>query len=231
MVDFAKLLNQPPKPPPIVPQLVIAITGHRPHKLASPGTVTATKPNGDGYEWGNPLRVALRERIREETERLLARPREPRCKMSAMHLESYLRQVKWADGFTPGLDPIALSGVALGIDQDACGVWFRMGLPYIAVIPFPGQEYRWPASSRETYAKVLAKAAGIVYVSPNKPTSDHEAGQMLLKRDEWLCCACDELIAVWDGSRSGTSKTVRYYEQSCNRAVRIDPREVLGAAN
>jgi hypothetical protein len=76
MVDFAKLLNQPPKPPPIVPQLVIAITGHRPHKLASPGTVTAAKPNGDGYEWGNPLRIALRERIREETERLLARQRE-----------------------------------------------------------------------------------------------------------------------------------------------------------
>ena len=204
MVDFAKLLNQPPKPPPIVPQLVIAITGHRPHKLASPG---------------------LRERIREETERLLARPREPRGKMSAMHLDSYLRQVKWADGFTPGLDPIALSGVALGIDQDACGVWFRMGLPYVAVA-LPGQEYRWPASSRETYAKVLAKAAGIVYVSPNKPTSDHEAGQMLLKRDEWLCCACDELIAVWDGSRGGTSHTVRYYERMCNRTVRIDPREV-----
>ena len=129
MVNFAKLLNQPPKPPPIVPQLIIAITGHRPHKLASHGTVTATKPNGDGYEWGNPLRVALRERIREETERLLARPRGPRGKMSAMHLDSYLHQVKWADGFTPGLDPIALSGVALGIDQDACGVWFRMGLP------------------------------------------------------------------------------------------------------
>lgn len=91
--------------------------------------------NGDGYEWGNPLRVALRERIREETERLLARPREPRGKMSAMHLDSYLSQVKWANGVTPGLDPLALSGVALGIDQDACGEWYRMGLSYVGVIP------------------------------------------------------------------------------------------------
>ena len=227
MVDFAKLLNQPPRPAPIVPRLVIAITGHRPHKLASPGTVTPTKSSGDGYEWGNPLRVALRKRIREETERLLAKPREPRGCMSAMHLDSYLNQVKWADGFTPGTKPIAMSGLALGIDQDACGEWYRMGLPYVGVIPFPGQEARWPASSRETYAKVLAKAVGIVYVSQNKPASDYEAGQMLLRRDEWMCCACDELIAVWDGSRGGTSHTVRYYEQSCQRAVRIDPREVL----
>ena len=226
MVDFAKLLNQPSRPPPIVPSLVIAITGHRPHKLASPGTVTPASPNGDGYEWGNPLRTALRTRIKEETERLLAWPREPRGKMSAMHLDSYLRQVKWSPGFVPGTDPIGMSGVALGIDQDTCGVWVRMGLPYVAVVPFPGQEKRWPASSRETYAKVLAKAAGIVYVSATPPTSDYEAGQMLLKRDEWMCCACDELIAVWDGSRGGTSHTVRYYEQSCNRAVRIDPREV-----
>ena len=94
---------------------------------------------------GEPSKGRLRGRIREETERLLAKPREPRGKMSAMHLASYLSQVKWADEFTPGLDPIALSGVALGIDQDACGVWFRMGLPYIAVVPFPDQEYRWPA--------------------------------------------------------------------------------------
>ena len=56
MVNFAKLLNQPPKPPPIAPQLVIAITGHRPHKLAAPGTVTAAKPNGDGYECTSPAK-------------------------------------------------------------------------------------------------------------------------------------------------------------------------------
>jgi hypothetical protein len=143
-----------------------------------------------------------------------------------MHLDSYLRQVKWADGFTPGLDPIALSGVALGIDQDACGVWFRMGLPYVAVIPCPGQEYRWPASSRETYAKVLAKAAGIVYVSPSKPTSDYEAGQMLLKRLVPPREPSHTAISSSQAQHIHSSHTVRYYEQSCNRAVRIDPREV-----
>ena len=34
-IDFVKLLHEPPRPPPRVPRTVVAITGHRPHKLYS----------------------------------------------------------------------------------------------------------------------------------------------------------------------------------------------------
>lgn len=40
-------------PPPIVPRLIVAVTGHRPPKL-------------DGYDAANPLRVAIRERMKQE---------------------------------------------------------------------------------------------------------------------------------------------------------------------
>jgi hypothetical protein len=50
MVDFAALRNRSPTPPPIVPRLIVAVTGHRPPKL-------------DGYDAANPLRVVIRERV------------------------------------------------------------------------------------------------------------------------------------------------------------------------
>lgn len=47
MFDFSKLRNAPKKAPPVVPRLVVGVTGHRPHKLHSPGMQ-------DGYDRHNP---------------------------------------------------------------------------------------------------------------------------------------------------------------------------------
>ena len=46
---------------------------------------------------GNPFRVALRERIREETERLPRQTKRAQGPLFHAPLESHLRQVKWAD--------------------------------------------------------------------------------------------------------------------------------------
>lgn len=217
MVDFAKLLRDGPPPPPIVPRLVIGVTGHRPHKLPDAAT---------GYDRNNPTRTWLRGEIKAATQRLIAALPTAPDRFRATHLDSYLRQVQWR-GERPGADAVVgVTGGALGIDQDTAGVWARMSVPYIVAVPFPGQESRWPRLSREIYAAVLAHAAGIVTVSPVPPRDDAEAAKMLHARNEWMCCASDEMIAVWNGSRGGTSHCVRFFQIGGKRVVRIDPNDM-----
>lgn len=203
MVDFAALRNRPKRIPPVVPRCVTGITGHRPHKLDSAGR-SPTEPGFDGYQWGNPLRVKLREEIQHTTKLILQRPPErmrPHVYTDADYLEAiFLSRVRWQSKPADLSKPIAVSGVALGIDTDTCGVWYRMGLPYIALVPFIGQDSRWPEKSRTAYQSVLQMAAGVILCYDGKPNSDAHAKELLLARDEVLCCIIDELISVWDGS-------------------------------
>ena len=207
MVDFAALRNRPATPPPIVPRLIVAVTGHRPPKL-------------DGYDAANPLRVAIRERMKQELQSDMAA-----SSMDPRHTDSYLRQVVWN---TPQpTETLALSGLAQGADWDFCTVCHQLGIPFIGVVPFPGQESRWPTKTQQQYRKLLSHCAGVVYVSKSPPQDNDEAKRLLFKRDEWLCCAADELIAVYDGSASGTGHCVRYWERLHGRRLRrIDPRDL-----
>lgn len=289
MVDFAKLLNREPKTYE-VPGLLVGVTGHRPHKLASrPGAV-------DGYEWSNPLRVRLRERIQEETLKAIRQNRAPdvslrkelarmvaaevatlkdaegrdlsglremvkhechyvvygalhealadqarvgelsrlkalsdrlaqdelrgRSNFSAAHLHNLLRDVRWNGPMPTGV--VGVSGGALGIDQDTCGVWYRMKVPYIVAVPFPNQESRWPKPSKQVYAQVLEKSAGVIYVSKTAPTTDTEAKRMLGERNGWIGMVSDVMLGVWDGSSGGTSHAIRERRRYGGQVTIID---------
>lgn len=229
MVDFAKLRNQPKRTPPLVPRQIIGITGHRPHKLDSHG-LSPAEPGFNGYVWSNPLRVWMREQIQAKTQALLdcaTNPVRPAYYTDADYIANYLSRVRWQRKPVDPTQPIAVSGVALGVDTDACGVWYRMGVPYIALVPFIGQDSRWPERSQAAYQAVLQAAAGVYLCYDGKPHSDQHAKELLLARDEVLCCLVDELIAGWDGSFGGTAHTVRMWDRFGGRARlhRIDPRE------
>ena len=141
----------------------------------------------------------------------------------AVHVNSYLRRVSWKG---PMPDVVGVSGGALGIDQDACGVWYRMGVAYLLMLPFPGQEARWPRELQAVYRQLLNKAAGVIYVSEKAPKTDEEAAEMLKRRNEWVCGPSDELLAVWDGSRGGTSSCVNFWRRCGQHEILIDPRDL-----
>ena len=154
MVDFNRYIKGgdryrdllAPKPaPPAVPPIVIGVTGHRPHKLYSPGSVALHSPNGDGYNAYNPLRVRIRQELQSASQMLMDRAaalgkRSDRY-ADATHCASYLQQVTWraCTPWTPDnlpTTPVALSGMALGVDTDAVKVWIEMaGI----TTPFPIQ--------------------------------------------------------------------------------------------
>ena len=230
MVDFAALLNRPRPPTPTLPPTIIVVTGHRPHKLHSV-MPTASDWDGvaDGYDWSNPLRQRLRVEMTNATTELVRRlaNRTPRDYHEASVLDTYLSSAKWSAADWRSFPVLGVTGAALGVDQDCAGVWRRMGVPYLAAVPFPGQDLRWTAESRRIYAEVLRCAAGIVEVSSVPPADDADAGKMLKARNDWMSMVGDGLIAVFDGSGGGTASMVRRWgDWRGSTMVRIDPRDV-----
>lgn len=121
-----------------------------------------------------------------------------------------------------------LTGMALGTDQIAARAARALGIPYVAVLPFLGQESQWPSPSRAEYRDLLAGAAAVEVVCDGG--FDQAAFQ---RRNEWLVNQLqhwkgDFLLAVWDGSPSGTSKTMSYAQRRGARIRRVDPRKLRG---
>jgi uncharacterized phage-like protein YoqJ len=182
----------------------------------------------DGYDRHNPLRRWCREQMRSILRNLIQTAPETRPDryVDAAYLSNKLDLIEWRNRPASNT-PIAISGVALGIDQDFCGICVEMGVPFVAFVPFVGQDSRWPAASREVYRKVLDAAAGIRIISPSPANGDEAARKALLDRNEAMAEVCDELIAVYDGSRGGTSHMVRTWDRfnHMGRLHWIDPRD------
>lgn len=108
-----------------------------------------------------------------------------------------------------------LTGMALGVDQLAAEVASRNGIPFVAVIPFEGQESRWPRIAQERYRELLDIADEQIVVSPGG-----YAAWKMLRRNEWMVDHSQQSIAVWNGDRKGgTYNCVQYA---------LDKRDVWG---
>ena len=97
---------------------------------------------------------------------------------------------------------IAITGMALGVDQLFCVACLDKGIPVHAYIPFKGQESRWPTQSQIKYRALLAQCKRVIVCadSPSK-SAFHLRNSMMVK-------ACDQALVVWDGSPGGTASTV-----------------------
>ena len=105
----------------------------------------------------------------------------------------------------------AISGMALGTD-------FVFALAVIELknsghdiklhcaIPCPNQDDPWSPRDKELYQEILKYADEISYVT-NEPYTP----ECLPKRNEFMVDRCDGIIAVWDGSNSGTAITYAPY--------------------
>lgn len=113
-----------------------------------------------------------------------------------------------------------ISGMALGIDQDWALVSLNLGIPFLAAIPFLGQESNWPESSQREYKALLKQASQVVVVSPGA-----YAVEKMQIRNIFMVDTCTDLAAFWDGSRGGTGNCVRYAEGVGRRIHRIDPNQ------
>lgn len=115
-----------------------------------------------------------------------------------------------------------ISGMALGVDQDFAEACVELSIPFIAAVPFKGQELAWRSHpmTRRKYRALLAKAYEVVIVSEGV----YENWKMQA-RNEWVVDHCNTMLCVFDGSPGGTANAVNYADRVRRDKVRIDPRE------
>lgn len=114
-----------------------------------------------------------------------------------------------------------ITGMAIGADQYFASACLDLGMPFIAAVPFAGQESRWPPASQQAYRELLAAADEVVYVS-----SPGYARWKMQARNEWVVDHCTHLVAVWNGSSGGTANTIMYANKVTRPIHIINPREL-----
>lgn len=118
----------------------------------------------------------------------------------------YLRETK---------PDFVITGMALGWDTAVAEAALFSGVPYIAAVPFAGQESRWPERSQEVHRNLLAFAAQVFVISNGGFTA-----RAMQKRNEWMVDRADRMLALWDGNiGGGTCNCIAYAEK---KGVPID---------
>ncbi len=118
---------------------------------------------------------------------------------------------------------VGITGMAQGTDQWFAEVCRDLSIPYIAYIPFPGQERLWPSDAQHHYRQLVADASE-VHIGPSANTQSAVIAA-LHRRNSDMVIACHAAIAVWDGSSGGTADAVRKLTDIGRPLLRLDPRE------
>jgi uncharacterized phage-like protein YoqJ len=108
----------------------------------------------------------------------------------------------------------AISGMALGWDTAIVEACLHLRLPYVACIPFRGQESQWPLPARRAYANYIRRAAHEVVCS----LGEYAASKMQIRNERMVDLALKNgpgpanalVLAMWDGTSGGTKNCLSY---------------------
>lgn len=110
------------------------------------------------------------------------------------------------------------TGMALGVDTVAAEVALLLEIPFVAAVPFPGQEAKWSHEQQDHYRMLLSLAEDVVQVDKG-PYSPY----LMQKRNEYMVNNADLLVAVWNGWKGGTRNCVEYALKNQVPVWRLDP--------
>lgn len=128
--------------------------------------------------------------------------------------------VRYATNILPGYKPSkVISGMALGWDQALVYGAINNGIPFIAAVPFAGQEHVWPQAAKDEYHRLLKLAEEVVIVSVGG-----FATHKYHTRDKWMVDHGDAIIALWNGvEHGGTYSTVKLTKQASKPLFNVWP--------
>ncbi len=106
------------------------------------------------------------------------------------------------------------TGLGLGAELLAAEAARSVGVPYIAVLPFPGVDKRWPEASRQRFRRLRSGAREVVLVGSEEPRTKEQFAKAMRKRDDWLGRHGDEAVVVWDGRDPGVARAVKRFEKA-----------------
>lgn len=109
-----------------------------------------------------------------------------------------------------------ISGMALGWDMALAEAAFRLGIPFHAYLPFVGQEAKWRLASQQQFQTLLGNASVVV-----ECCDPGYASWKMHRRNEYMVEACDVLLALWDGSNSGTGNCIAYARNAGRKVINL----------
>ena len=115
-----------------------------------------------------------------------------------------------------------ISGMAIGVDMYAAEIVLGLKASYLGItlesaIPCESQSAKWSEVLRDRYFDIASKCDKETLIQT------HYSPDCMDKRNRYMVDHADVLIAVWDGSPSGTGKTVRYAHQQGKPVIIINP--------
>lgn len=117
----------------------------------------------------------------------------------------------------------AITGMALGVDTVFALAVLELksdgyDIKLHCAIPCKNHSCKWIKENVDQYNNILEKADIV------KLVSDEEYKPWLMqKRNEYMVDLADKVIAVWDGSKSGTANCVKYAKKTGKGIIRINP--------
>ena len=113
---------------------------------------------------------------------------------------------------------LGISGMALGWDQSLARAFCYLKIPWLAALPFEGQDSRWPSAAKEEYRGLLNWATAVEVVSPGAytPWKMHARNRWMVDQ---LTDDSDRLLALWNGGDGGTANCIRYAMRNCPEKV------------
>jgi uncharacterized phage-like protein YoqJ len=112
-----------------------------------------------------------------------------------------------------------ISGMALGWDQAVAVACVRLGIPFVAAVPFEGFDSRWPRVSRDDYQKLLLCADQVHVVCNRQQVEDAGVPWALQERNCWMVDNSQAMFALWNGDRHGGTWNCIQYARQGNRQI------------
>jgi uncharacterized phage-like protein YoqJ len=118
-----------------------------------------------------------------------------------------------------------ITGMALGTDQWAAEICVNMTIPFVAALPFRGQEGPWPPRSKARYQWLLSRAYQTFVISEGG-----FEGWKMQKRNEWMVNSAHMLVAVYNGDDEGGTTNCLAYAAACGKYIHYVPLPPAGMA-
>ncbi|WP_272661330.1 SLOG family protein [Providencia sp. PROV089] len=110
--------------------------------------------------------------------------------------EVYLRSLK---------PELVYTGMAIGWDTNIARACVSLKIPFIAAVPFQGQECKWNSEQQAEYKRLILLAKEIVVVCKG----EYSLFKMQA-RNEYMVDRSDTVLAMFNRSLGGTFNCVRY---------------------
>lgn len=115
-----------------------------------------------------------------------------------------------------------ISGMALGVDTYSAEIVLALKKKYPNItlecaIPCENQCEKWEERDRDRYYHIAEQSDKETIVQR------HYSADCMQKRNQYMVDHAEFLIAIWNGTPSGTGKTVQYAKAQNKTIIQIDP--------